>query len=206
MLFAFSPEVNCGFGVSFFRMEYGKPIPYSFSHIQKIYGNQVRSICSPLVFSTIFNDVFFYERYISEYYAKNNGNGLMLPQENDILLEFSKSKFGRSYKQHVVFETNGKFNIPPAILRDILMDYPERNECYLYLIYYVFNGGYHKNALIQTEKKFYVIDSNESFVLVYDHEEYIASIKNKIITNFSIIVEDSKIPLRYERKDFLHIL
>ena len=103
------------------------------------------NVCSLLNFSIVFDSSSFIDIYNS-LLKGHRPQGLCIPDESLLISEFYKT-FGTektNIQIYNVFETNGKFKIPTDIIKDILSDTPEPDECYLYFVFIVGKlGGFH---------------------------------------------------------------
>jgi hypothetical protein len=152
--------------------------------------------CSPLAFSSFFNDTFFLD-YFKDY---SLDSGVTTNQENNALIEYSNfgcgilGLKGLQVQQYAIFETNGKFAIPRHIITEILEDAPEAGRCYCYFINIAQQDGFHKQILIRTKDTISIIDANFSNVFVLAPFEYFEGNAINRITNLSVLmsVHDSK--------------
>lgn len=172
-------------------MQLGKQLPFSRHTVPAANGEQLKR-CSPLAFSSLFNDDFFL-RYFDNTAEKEIG--VTTNQENLALTEYSKGGCGilnlgdSVVQQYNIFETNGKFTLPFFLLEEIFSELPERGYCYVYFLN-VFSSGneLHKQIVIQSKDYCYLIDSSNTNVIIFEHQEYINSNYVKRLTNLSVLM------------------
>lgn len=193
-------------------MKFGQELKFNYSWCQENIGGHIANVCSPLLFSCIFNTRFFIETYTK---SNHNEDGISTNSENILLRDYCSMEYASElFEQYNVMETNGKFSIPKAILIDILSekptesDYSTYGELYLYLMNVVTDrGGFHKVALIQTKELCYFIDTNNKCVLEYEHAEFLEKFFYNKITNLSVLLyPGSGSWMKHQLKNFAHII
>lgn len=194
-------------------MKFGKELKYHNKWYRERFGDNSRSnVCSPLLFSCLFDNEFFIQRYLSD--AGIKSDGISTNQENWLLREFFLTKTQVPFEQYNVFETNGKFNISSEVIKDIWMehpqekDYAEYGEAYLYMLNIVSPlGGFHKVALLQTIDKSLYFDSNQNTVLEYEHHELIEKFPYNKVNNISVMINPVTGEwMKFKISDFNHLI
>ena len=157
---------------------------------KEVFNGEHSNVCSPLCFSIVFDSYYFIDIYNS-LLRSHRPQGLCIPDESLLVSQFYKT-FGTektNIQIYNVFETNGKFRIPTDIIKDVLSDIPEQDECFLYFVFILGKqGGFHKQAIIRKKDKFFVVDSNNEFVLEYTVEEFMAEYNFAIVSNLSVLI------------------
>lgn len=160
----------------------GKRLPFS-EHTIPYRGTAKR--CSPLAFSSFFNNPYFIGRYSTEELE----GGITTNMENKSIAEFcSVIKQQNHVEQYAIFETNGKFRIPTSYLEEIFDDNPQAGKCYCYFVNIVTNAGFHKQIYIRTKDSVYIIDSHNEFVEQLTMQEFYATGLLSRITNLSVLM------------------
>lgn len=188
-------------------MQQGKPLEFNSKWFIENYGGRCENVCSPLAFSILFNDFYFIEDRLNSTYPSNLGYSLS--KENQILRSYFSSRAEKQYEQYNIFETNNKFSIPSSIMEDIFSDIPERdNECYVYYLGVLSsNANPHKIILVQNKDKFYLVDPNNTNVLIYEQQEFIHSFNFKRVFNLSVLIDvDSNSFKIYTKEELNHLL
>lgn len=172
-------------------MQLGKILPFSKHNTLQANGEQAQR-CSPLAFSSFFNDDFFLNYFNN---TAQFSTGVTTNQENLALKEYSKGNNGILnlpdvlIEQYTVFETNGKFTLPFFLLDEIFSELPDNGRTFAYFINtYTKETAYHKQILLKTKEASYLIDSQNTNVIVFEHEEYLASNYLKKLTNLSVLM------------------
>lgn len=175
-------------------MKIGKPLPYSVHTIERR-SNQDTKRCSPLAFSSFFNDRTFIDWHTDEMAIKN---GLLTNNENKLLERYSSehnagflNSSGRPIQQFNIFETNAKFRVPMFVLGEIFEgDSPENGKAYAYFInaFSTEAGGLHKYIVIHANGEFYIIDSLERNVMICSPNEMMSSNILYRLTNLSVLM------------------
>lgn len=185
-------------------MTFGKEIKYNINWYKNTYPTGVSNVCSPLLFSSIFNTEFFIDRYSAKY--KEN-TGVIINQENILIRDYFETISKRPCEQLNVIETNGKFTVSKETIADIWQDAPHKDEVYIYYLIILGNAGFHKVAVVQTHDKFYYVDSNNQTVFVYEQHELVNQFPYNRLTNLSVLVEPTTPEfVTYKKDDFLHII
>jgi len=184
-------------------MKFGKEIKYNSEWRAANYPELSPVTCSPLLFSTVFNDDYFIKKY-SELYKDNKNPGIIINSENIILRDYLPML---GNEQLNIIETNGKFTIPKETIIDLWEDTPDENHVYIYYLVVIGQSGFHKVALLQTRSQFYYIDTNNKTVFVYEQHELINQFPYNRLTNLSVLVNPA-IPefIAYKKENFLHII
>ncbi len=173
-------------------MQLGKQLPFS-KHTSPSANGESLKRCSPLAFSSFFNDKFFLDYFEND---REKNEGVIINQENSALSQYSRERNcgllrckEEVYEQYSIFETNGKFTIPFFVLSDIFTEVPNKGFAFVYFLsVYSKEGQMHKQIAIQTNDKFYIIDSSNTHVVILEHKEYIESNYIKRLTNLSVLM------------------
>jgi hypothetical protein len=194
-------------------MTTGKKLPFSKHTLEAAIGDPLKR-CSPMALSSFFNDRFFVDFYMNNDKQKD---GNSINKENVALTEYSKTGCGflktdKLVQQYCVFETNGKFSVPPFVLEEVFSDLPENGCIYAYFITIASqNVGMHKQILLRAKDGMYLIDSENTNVIWLSYEEYMSSNIIKRITNVSVLmfVEENQFaffPQGYDINLFKHLI
>lgn len=169
-------------------MQLGKELPFS---IHNTPANGVTVMCSPLAFSSLFDNKYFIDFFEERDYQ---GLGLITNQENEALRNFSLGNWSKILpdslvEQYAIFETDAKFTLPVHLMPEILSDKPDADKVYIYLTNtFSKENLLHKQIVLWGKYNGYLIDTNNKNVIVMEHQEYIASSYIKRLTNLSVLM------------------
>lgn len=170
-------------------MQLGKELPFSIHNCPT--ANGVSARCSPLAFSSLFNNKFFIEFFKEDDYGEL---GLITNQENEALRLFSFHLRNtilppKIVEQYAIFETDAKFTLPVHLMPEILSDKPDADKVYVYLTNtFSKENLLHKQIVLWGKYNGYLIDTNNKNVIVMEHQEYITSSYIKRLTNLSVLM------------------
>lgn len=172
-------------------MELGKKLPFSRHSCPTANGEQLKR-CSPLAFSSLFNDDFFLRYFDNTAYSSE---GLITNQENIALSNYSQGgcgflqEHGKEIQQYAIFETDAKFTIPFFVLEEIFSEKPDSDRVFIYFTNtFTKENMLHKQIILWAKDACYLIDSANENVIVMTHQEYINSTYLKRLTNLSVLL------------------